>query len=363
MLKKVLKAVPVGLAVLAVVAVAGCGEDESGSTGGGSASADEKYKVYLSNSYMGEGYRVQMMKAARAAVKRAPLKDRVDLKIVISEENTPASQAASIQNMILQKPDAIAIVPSAGPALEPVIKRACDSKIVVVVYDSAIDGECNTSIQPDWSTIGKNWGTWMVETLDGQGTVALDTGLAGVPLSKLLVDGFKEGIAGSDIEIVSEFESQFAPGPEQKGVASALAANSDLDAVVVQGAGQGAFNAFKAANKDLKVFAGFSYNGALVYCAENKDTQCHLGSAPNYQSAQAIYDAFQKLEGKQVEKLTLIDGGCFSTNGINPEGKTCDDIVAGKNAFPDQPFDLTLPVSPPWAKPPFTVEEVTTATG
>ena len=355
----------IGLIVLLSVVAAGCGSSggsSSNSTTKTTAGNNKSFKIYLSNSYLGEGYRVQMTKAAETAVTRDPLKG-VDLKVVLSAENTAASQAASIQNMILDKPDAIVIDPSNGPALVPVIKRACAAGIVVVVFDSAVDAGCNTSLQPDWTTLGEQQGEWMAKTLGGKGKVAVDLGLAGVPLSAQLTDGVKKAFAKyPGITIVSTFESQFAPGPEQKGVAAALAANPDLAGVIVDGAGAGAYNAFKSAGKVLPL-ASFSYNGALVKCAQVTGAKCIAVSAPNYQAAQSIYNAYQILaNGKTFPKLTLISSDCFVNNGISPAGQTCKEIKLGEDAFADQPFDLTLPVSPPWAKPQFTIDEVTTGT-
>jgi ribose transport system substrate-binding protein len=357
-----IKRVVVGGLVLPLAALAaGCGSSSTSSSSGGGTST-KVYKIYLSNSYLGEGYRAQMQKAAQAAVTRSPMKGRVDLKIVLSDQNTAASQISSLQNMILQKPDAIVIDPANGPALVPVIQRACAAGIKIVVFDSAVDAGCNTSVQPDWTALGKAQGDWMGKTLKGTGKIAIDTGLAGVPLSGELTDGVKAALqAYPNIQIVSTFESQFAPGPEQQGVAGAMASHPDLAGVIVDGAGAGAFNAFSSAGKVLPL-AAFSYNGMLVKCAQVSGAQCYAGSAPDYQSAQAIYDAFNELNGGATPpKVGTVAGSCFQNNGISPLSLTCDKIELGKNAFADQPFDLTLPISPPWANPPFTVTEVNTA--
>jgi ABC-type sugar transport system substrate-binding protein len=60
---------PAVVAILTAAAVAGCGSNSSGGTssssGGASASSSKKtYDIYLSNSYLGEGWRTQMVKSA-----------------------------------------------------------------------------------------------------------------------------------------------------------------------------------------------------------------------------------------------------------------------------------------------------------
>src|SRR5215213_4790918 len=70
--------------------------------------AADKVKVFLSNNYMGNDWRVQMVNTAEAVAKKEPFASRFDFK-VINVENSPEAQSASIDNMIDQGAKAILI--------------------------------------------------------------------------------------------------------------------------------------------------------------------------------------------------------------------------------------------------------------
>jgi ribose transport system substrate-binding protein len=337
-----------GLALVAAVA-AGCGSDSGSSSSSGSAKKKDTYNVYLSNSYLGEGWRTQMVKTAEASLKHAPLKGRVKLTVVTSEQNTPSSQIASLNNIILKKPDAIVVDPASPPALTPVLNRACDQGILIVGFDQSVGAKCAYNVHVDFPGIGRAQAEWMAKTLDGKGGVLQDQGLPGTSISKELVDNQKNVLKSSPgIKILDTFTSEFAPGPEQKAVSSLLAAHSDVAGVFSHGYISGSFKAFKNANRPVVPFAAFAYNGPMSDCATVKGATCYLAAAPPYQSAWGIKVAVDVMDGKKVTKDTLIPTECFTTNGISPTGEKCAKIEVGKNAFPEMSPDLVFPVSPPW---------------
>jgi ribose transport system substrate-binding protein len=351
-----------GLALL--VGAAGCGEEEpSSSSGQDSASVaasdrkKDRYTMYLSNSYLGEGWRTQMVKSAQAVTNHEPLKGRVDLEVVTSEQNTPSSQIQSLNNIILRRPDAILLNPSSPPALKPVLERACRQDILIVSFDQVVDASCAYNVHVDFPSIGRAQAQWLAETLDGRGGVLQDQGLPGTTISSQLVESQREVIEQHpEMRILDTFTSEFAPGPEQRAVSSLLAAHRDVDGLLSQGYVSGSFSAFENANRDVVPFAAFAYNGPMSDCATTEGAECFLMSAPPWQSASAMKIAVDVLDGKDVPRDTVIPSDCFSTNDIAPEGMQCERIEVDKNAFPDLSPDIVLPVSPPWTD--LTLEEV-----
>jgi ribose transport system substrate-binding protein len=351
-----------GLA-LAAGALTACGGGSGGGGGGGSAerasARKDTYDIYLSNSYLGEGWRTQMVKTAEAALRHKPLQGRVKLTVVTSEQNTPSSQIQSLNNIILKKPDAIVVDPASPPALTPVLNRACDQGITVVGFDQVVQAKCARSLHVDFPQIGRRQAEWMARTLKGRGGVLQDQGLPGTTISTELVENQRKVLAeqAPGIKILDTFTSEFAPGPEQKAVSSLLAAHSDVDGLFSQGYVSGSFAAFRNAGRPVVPFAAFAYNGPMSDCATVKGAECYLAAAPPYQSAWAIKLAVDVMDGKQVPKDTVIPSECFVTNGISPKGQTCERIQVGKNAFPKLSPDLVFPVSPPWTD--ISVQEVT----
>ena len=345
-------ALGVGLAVLAIGPAACGSSDESSGGGGGSASAskDKVYSVYLSNSYLGNDWRQQMERTARAAAAVPPLNSRVKLTIV-NTENDPTKQAQSLNQIILKKPDAILVDAASPEALNPAVQRACAQGIKVISFDQPVTAPCAWKVGTDFSVSSAVGAEWLAKTLDGKGSIVMDRGLAGVPVSLTIQKTFKKVLAKyPGIKVVGTYESQYALAPEQKGVASLAAAHPKIDGVLSQSYGTGAQEALrKAGRKPVPMYAQ-AYNGSFVQCATLKGIECVITSNPATLGAEAMKLAVDILDGKEVAKNVTIPSPAYSTNDVTVPGTTFEKIAVGKNAFPDLPPGATVPFSPEWAK-------------
>ena len=88
--------------------------------------------------------------------------------------------------------------------------------------------------------------------------------------------------------------------------------------------------------------------------------KCILGSNPAFLSSEAIKLAVDILDGKPkpADRHVLVYGDFLSTDPIKSElypDAVFQKIEVGKNAFPDRPPGLTLPITPTWVE--ITAEE------
>lgn len=310
------------------------------------------YTIYLSNNFVGNDYRQQMLRTAEITVKKGPLAGRVNLRIQ-NVETTTQAQINSLNNIIRARPDAILIDAGSPTALNPTIARACHAGILVVSFDQVVTAGCAYKLQSNWGTMTHDLATWMVAALGGKGKVLVDRGLPGAGISMMLEQGFETVLARHpDIEIVGYFNGNYAVGPEQTGVASLLAANPEVDGVLTQGYGVGAIKALQEAGRKIVPVVGFSYNISAVTCAQVPGAKCMLGTNPAYLSSDALRLAVDILDGKpRPERSVELESPRLTTDllpGDYTKGVVFEKIAIGKNAFPDQPPGLTLPVAPDW---------------
>jgi len=320
----------------------------------GAATAEGKvYKIYLSNNFVGNDWRQQMERVATVSVKKGPLAGRVDLKIE-NAEGTVQAQINSLNNIIREKPDAILVDGSSADALNPTIKKACDAGIVVISFDQVVTEPCAYALESDWNRIPAVLAEWMVKELGGKGKVFVDRGLAGAPISAQLEKGYMDVLKKyPDIQVIGNYNGEYALGPEQAGVAALLAAHPDVDGVLTQGYGTGAIKALQDAGRKVVPVTAFSYNVTAVTCAQTAGAKCILGSNPAYLSSEAIKLAVDILDGKPkpADRHILVYGDFLTTDPIKSElysNATMDKIEIGKNAFPDLAPGLTLPITPTW---------------
>jgi ribose transport system substrate-binding protein len=324
-----------------------------GSFGHDAAAEDKKYTIYLSNNFIGNDWRQQMERVAEVSVNKGPLAGRVDLKIE-NVENTVQAQINSLNNIIRAKPDAILIDAGSAEALNPTIKKACDAGIVVISFDQVVTEPCAYALESDWNRIPAVLAEWMAVQLGGKGKVFVDRGLAGAPISAQLENGYLEVLKKyPDIEVIGNYNGEYALGPEQAGVASLLAAHPEVDGILTQGYGTGAIKALQDAGRPIVPVTAFSYNVAATTCAQTEGAKCILGSNPAFLSSEAIKLAVDILDGKPkpADRHILVNGDFLSTDPIKSElypEAVMQKIEIGTNAWPDRPPGLTLPITPDW---------------
>jgi ribose transport system substrate-binding protein len=317
------------------------------------AASSKTYTIYLSNNFVGNDWRQQMERVAAVSVKKGPLAGRVDLKVE-NVENTIQAQINSLNNIIRANPAAILIDAGSDTALNPTIKKACAAGIIVISFDQVVTEPCAYALESDWQRIPSVMAEWMAKQLNGKGKVFVDRGLAGAPISAALEKGYLDVLKKyPGIEVVGNYNGEYALGPEQAGVANLLAAHPQVDGILTQGYGSGALKALQDAGRPIVPVVGFSYNATAVACTTTVGAKCILGSNPAYLSSEAIKLAVQILDSgvKPAERHVLVTGDFLSTDPFKSElypDATVQKIETGKNAFPDSPPGLTLPISPDW---------------
>ncbi len=327
--------------------LAGCVSPRTGPDG-------KKYSIYLSNNFVGNDWRQQMLRSAEIAVKKRPLLGRVELKIE-NVETTAQAQINSLNNIIRTHPDAILIDVASATALNPTIDKACQAGILVITFDQLATAECAYGIQTDWTRAGAIQAEWMAAKMGGKGKVLVDRGLAGAPVSDTLVNGYENYLKKyPDIEIVGYFNGDYSLGPEQAGVANLLAAHSQVDGVLVQGYGAGAIKALQDAGRKIVPVTGSACNLSAVRCAQTSGASCFLAANPPYLSAEALKLAVAILDGKiPPEKHIFVSSPFLTTDPIPSKlfpDAVMERIELGKNAFPDRAPGLFLPFSPGWVE-------------
>jgi ribose transport system substrate-binding protein len=221
------------------VSAAGCGKAKSG-----------KHLIGFSQCNLGEPWRVAMNAEVAARAKDFP-----DLEIAFADaQQDNAKQVADVENFLRQKIDLLMISPNEAKPLTPIVRRAFEQGIPVIVLDRAIEGDTYTVfIGADNREIGKAAGKYIVELLHGKGDIVEIKGLPGSPPARDRSDGFREAIAGSpDIKIVHDPVANWLREEAMSQMESALAAHEHIDLVYAHNdpMAMGAYLAAKAKGRE-----------------------------------------------------------------------------------------------------------------
>jgi ribose transport system substrate-binding protein len=248
--------------VLAVVA-AGCGGDDSSSSGGTASSDGGKkmYKIGVSNTLVGNGWREEMICSVKA---QALASGQVSEVLVHNVNGDASAQIQGIRNLISSGANAIIINPADRTALDPVIKEAAARKIVVVAVDQAVDAPEAYVATNDQVAYGKLGAEYLVKALGGKGNIVEMRGISGVPADDDRHQGFKEVIdQNPGMKIVKETFTDWSFGPAGKQANDILNSNTKVDGFWTSGIDYVVVDALKKAGQEKVPVIGADNNKFL----------------------------------------------------------------------------------------------------
>ncbi len=318
----------------------------------GVAQAQEKYKIFLSMSFIGNDWQAEAANMVKAMAAHKSLADKVDLQVQVAGPNAQR-QIQQINAMVQQGADAIVIFPISPTALNQVVKNACDKGVLVFAYDAEITEQCAYNIHIDQLEAGRVTAEWLVEKLDGKGNIVVITGVPGTSVDTQRTAAAKEVFAKHpDIKIVGEAVGMWSQATARTELSKILATQNwdAIDGLWMQvgcyTANAMQLEAGKTA-EELLPCAGEGANGGRIQMLPigtevegASSPYAPLGAprisyaSPPYSGGLALKLAVQALDGKDVPKLTILPLPVVTSDTIKlcDEG-TWEEMKAGCNAF------------------------------
>ncbi|GAA1852066.1 sugar ABC transporter substrate-binding protein [Asanoa iriomotensis] len=319
-------AVAVVAATLLLI-VAACSDAGSpASTGDAKAG---KIKIALSNSFIGNQWRVEMENVYKAACAMPPYVDEVECS-VFNAGNDVSTQSRQISNLISQGVDAIVINAASTSGLNGVVQQACDRGIVVVSFDNTVDNKCGLTVNTDQIKFGQQLAQFIVDELGGQGNVVMVTGVAGTGADNDRNKGAKDVFAANPgIKVVATYTGMWDSATAQRNTSAQLPNLPKVDGVWVSGGTDGVIKAFAAANRPMPVVGGEAENGFRKFMAgllTPKVKGMSIGQPP-FLSVISLELARAVVKGEHPKESITIP---FPV-------ATSDNMVPGETVFPDLP--------------------------
>jgi ribose transport system substrate-binding protein len=261
-------------------------------------------KIAFSNNYAGNSWRQAMLKSYDAVTKKAVADGVVAASDVFTtaDQEVP-TQAAQIQNLILQGYDAIVINASSPDALNGAVKQACDAGIVVVSFDGLVTEPCAYRVVVDFEDMGRQEVEQMKAFHPEGGNLLEIRGLAGTSIDDSIHKGILAGVeANPQFKIVNSVTGNWDQTTAQKAVATVLPSLPDIVGIVTQGGdGYGAAQAFAAAGKPRPTIIMGNRQDELQWWKEQKEKDGYktwsASIAPGVSSL-AFWVAQQVLDGR-----------------------------------------------------------------
>lgn len=288
-----------------------------------------RFTIGMSQCNLGEPWRVQMNLDIKNEAEKHP-----ELKVIFKDaQNDSLRQQAQIEEFINAGVDLIIVSPKEAAPLTAPVAAAYEKGLPVIVLDRRVLGDKYTCfIGADNKKIGYAAGRWIVQRLNGKGKVVELKGLMTSTPGQDRHTGFREGIKGSNIEIIFEADMKWLEPEARKEMESALARFPKIDLVYAHNdpGAHGAYLAAKAAGREKEIiFVGID---ALPHEGQMYVRQGILEASFEYPTGgkEAILLALEILQGKPVPKEVVLPSRYFTRDNIDQGGESIEKLLGSE---------------------------------
>ena len=271
------------------------------------------YRIAIVNGFVGNTWRIQMIKTAKAYAEDPAIKDKIkEFKVVSTGTDAPA-QLGAIEDFINQGFDAIVTIAVSPDGFDRVIRLADKNNVVIVPFDNVLDTDAVMQVNEDQLKMGRMWAEFVINELKAKGVTSgkiLEVrGLPGNSVDRDRSIGINEVFKANGgpwdiVQVVGNWDD----GTTQKVVADAIAVHGKFEAVVGQGGSNGVIQALKDAGHAWVPVAGESENGFRKAIAKHSGEGLKgisIGQSPGL-VAIAMKAAVAALEGQVMPQLISV---------------------------------------------------------
>jgi ribose transport system substrate-binding protein len=305
----------------------------------GMASA-EGYKIGISNTVQGNGWREEMVCAMKA---QALASGKVDSLNIAHRNTDAAGQLEDIRNLIQAGVNAIVVNPANAEGINAAIKEATDAGIVVVAVDQAVTEPSAYILSNNQTQYAYLGAKWLFETMGGKGAVVYMRGAAGAGADNDRDVGFKKAMAEfPEITVAQEVFTGWQQDQGKQQINDIIAAGVPFQGVWTSGIDNVIVDALVESGAPLVPIVGADNAG---FVGQLSSVEGLVGAAvtnPGSVGGAGVELAIQILDGKMpAEKTVLVDPAVWANN--TDEGKALLASAANPNLSPEWPVSVSIP--------------------
>ena len=306
---------------------------------GGIASA-EGYKIGISNTVQGNGWREEMV----CAMKAEALASGKVASLNIAHRNTDAAgQLEDIRNLIQAGVNAIVVNPANADGINAAIKEATDAGIVVVAVDQAVTEPSAYILSNNQTQYAYLGARWLFETMGGKGAVVYMRGAAGAGADNDRDVGFKKAMTEfPDITVAQEVFTGWQQDQGKQQINDIIAAGVPFQGVWTSGIDNVIVDAFTESGTPFVPIVGADNAG---FVGQLSSVEGLVGAAvtnPGSVGGAGVALAIQILDGTMpAEKTVLVDPVVWANN--TDEGRALIAAGANPSLSPEWPVSVSIP--------------------
>jgi ribose transport system substrate-binding protein len=308
--------------------------------GFGSVAEAKTYKIGISNTVQGNGWREEMV----CAMKAQALKSGMVEKLNIAHRNTDAAgQLEDMRNLIQAGVNAIVVNPANPDGINAAIKEATDKGIVVVAVDQAVtepSAYILSNNQEQYAYLGAKW---LFQKMGGKGSVFYMRGAAGASADTDRDKGFKKALAEfPDVKVAQEVFTGWQQDKGKQQILDFISSGAKFDGVWTSGIDNVIVDAFKESGAPMVPIVGADNAGFVSQLSNVKGLVGAAVTNPGSVGGAGVALALQILEGKKPASNTVLVDPVLWDNSTDA-GKALITAAQNPKLSPEWPVSVSIP--------------------
>lgn len=316
--RPVIRLLVVGVLAGTPMLAAACGGDDEGADG---EADDETVVIGVIYPTLAQEFWTQVQTGVREAAASDPGVELVEDST--RDYSQVQEQIAKVESMLSRGVDAILIQPVVAPALGPVLERALNEGVEVVLHGHLVDGLDAPLVTPNQEEGGRLAGEFLASRLnEGDQVGVLTCGGGLVPIDQR-VTGFSEALAPSGATIVAILDGECDRAKGVEASQDLFTAHPDVKAIfgandqMVLGAVEAARAAGREPGQDL-ILVGFDAVDEAIANVETGVFAATVNQFPNEFGAVGLQTAVSAARGEELP--AVIDSGVGLVTADNVDG-------------------------------------------
>jgi len=298
------------------------------------------YKIGVSNTVQGNGWREEMVCAMKA---QAIASGEVS-KLNIAHRNTDAAgQLEDIRNLIQAGVDAIVVNPANPDGINAAIKEATAKGIVVVAVDQAVtepSAYILSNNQEQYAYLGAKW---LFQKMGGKGSVFYMRGAAGASADTDRDKGFKKALAEfPGVKVAQEVFTGWQQDKGKQQMLDFISSGAKFDGVWTSGIDNVIVDAFKDSGAPMVPIVGADNAGFVSQLLSVKGLVGAAVTNPGSVGGAGVALALQILDGKKPASKTVLVDPVLWDNSTD-EGKATITKAQNPKLSPEWPVSVSIP--------------------
>ncbi len=266
---------------------------------------DESKKIGLIVSTLNNPFFVDLKKGVEQEAEKLGYE-----VVVLDSQNDPAKEVSNMEDITVKNVDLVLLNPVDSDSAVASVMIANNANLPVMTVDRVANGgKVISHIASDNIAGGDMAAKFLIDKLGNKGNIVELEGIAGSSATRDRGKGFDDGVADSNLKIISKQSADFDRTKGLTVMENIIQAKGDIDAVFAQNdeMALGASKALADANMNDVLVVGFDATDDAVDAVKQGTMAATVAQQPILIGETAVKQAVKYLQGDKVEAFVPVE--------------------------------------------------------